>query len=108
MREFELHHVYVVWLGLPIIRGPTQNGSFRKVDRLLRALTRKHPKTSAYIDDFAIFATKQGRYTDYVRDPHGQLVLVRASDGVHYTAAGGDLVARAVLLQLGRVYRLER
>jgi hypothetical protein len=37
---------------------------------------------------------------------HGKLTLMRLPDGVHYTAAAGDLIATQVLKQLGGVYRL--
>ena len=47
---------------------------------------------------------RHGRYADYLPDPHGRLVQMRAADGVHYTAAAGDLIARAVLRQLRSVY----
>jgi hypothetical protein len=37
---------------------------------------------------------------------HGKLTQVRAADGVHYTEAGGDLVAAEVVAQLRAWYRL--
>ncbi len=98
--------IYVVWLGLPIIRGPTQNQSFRTINRLLRVAVARHPGTSAFIDTYGMFATKNGRYTDYLRNAHGRLVLMRAADGVHYQSPAGDLIARAVLARLNTVFDL--
>jgi hypothetical protein len=107
MREFEAAHIYVVWIGLPIIRGPTQNMSFRKVDRILRDVAAEHPATCAYIDTLKMFETPKGRYTDYLREG-GQLVLMRAPDGVHYEPAAGGLIAAAILKQLGQVFDLRK
>ncbi len=106
IRELESAGVYVVWLGLPIIRGPTQNRSFRTVDRLLRAVVALHPQDAAFIDTYRMFASSHGHYTDYLRDRHGRLVLMRAADGVHYQPAAGDLIARTVLARLGKVFDL--
>jgi hypothetical protein len=46
-----------------------------------------------------------GKYTPYLR-VGGKLTLMRLPDGVHYTAAAGDLVARGVLDRLGAYYVL--
>jgi hypothetical protein len=46
-----------------------------------------------------------GTYTAYLR-VDGELTLMRMSDGVHYTDAAGDLVARGVLDRLRRAYVL--
>ena len=46
-----------------------------------------------------------GRYTAYLR-VSGKLTLMRLPDGVHYTDAAGDLVARDVLDRLRRGYVL--
>ena len=46
-----------------------------------------------------------GKYTAYLR-VHGQLTLMRLPDGVHYTAAAGDLIAGNVLDELRRFYVL--
>jgi hypothetical protein len=105
-REFNDAGIYLIWLGLPIIRGPTQNHSFQTIDKLLRAVAVAHPRTVALIDTYRMFETPKGRYTDYLRNAHGALVLMRASDGIHYEPPAGDLIARAVLKRLNEVFDL--
>ncbi|HET8606944.1 MAG TPA: DUF459 domain-containing protein [Gaiellaceae bacterium] len=100
--------VYVVWLGLPIPRGPGFRRSFRVVNGVLRRALAESGKGAAFVDTWHLLATKSGRYADYLPDAHGHLVLMRAADGVHYTQPAGDLIAHAVLAQLGRVYELRR
>lgn len=104
--ELNAAGIYVVWLGLPIIRGPTQNHSFQTINKLLRAVAARHPRTTAFIDTYGMFASRHGRYTDYLRNAHGQLVLMRAADGVHYQAPAGDVIARAVLTRLNAMFDL--
>lgn len=101
-REFARSGAYVIWLGAPITRGEGRNRGFRVVDRVLRSVAAEHGDEAAYIDTWHMFLNRRGRYADYLPDGHGHLVQMRAGDGVHYTPAAGDMVARAVLAQLRR------
>src|SRR5215472_11476305 len=103
-RELAARGVYVVWLGLPIPDGPGFKHSFPIVNRILESVTRAHPLTSTYVDTWHLLDDAHGRYTPYLR-VHGKLTLIRLPDGVHYTAAGGDLVAAQVLKQLRARFR---
>jgi uncharacterized protein len=104
-RELNAEGVHVVWLGLPIPDGPGFKRSFPIVNRILESVVAAHPKTATYIDTWHILADAHGRYAPYLR-VHGKLTLMRLPDGVHYTAAAGDLIAQQVLKRLGAVYRL--
>jgi len=105
-QEFNAHGIYVVWLGAPIPRGGGYVYGFRVVDRIFRAVAATHAPMTAYIDTWRMFSTKSGRYADYLRAPNGQLVRMRATDGIHYEPAAGDEIAHAVLAKLASVYRL--
>jgi hypothetical protein len=103
-RELNAKGVHVVWLGLPIPDGPGFKKSFPIVNRILESVVAAHPKTATYVDTWHILADAHGRYAPYLR-VHGKLTLMRLPDGVHYTAAAGDLIAQQVLKQLGAFYR---
>ena len=105
-REFNDAGTYVVWLGLPVIRGTTWNETFKTMNRLLEAAAAAHPQTSTYIDSYRLLATRSGGYSDYLRGSNSQLVLMRAPDGVHYEPPAGDLIANAILTRLGTVFDL--
>lgn len=102
-RELNAQGVHVVWLGLPIPDGPGFKRSFPIVNRILESVAAAHPKMTDYVDTWDILADAHGRYTPYLR-VHGRLTLMRLPDGVHYTAAAGDLIAQRVLKQLEAVY----
>jgi hypothetical protein len=104
--EFSRAGAYVVWIGLPITRGEGLNQPFRIVNRILRSVAARDDKASSFVDTWKMFSTPGGRYADYLRNTQGRLVLMRASDGVHYTSAAGDLLARAVLQRLNQLYDL--
>ena len=103
--ELNADGVYVVWLGIPISRSPDRNVRFRFIDHILASVARADPKGASYIDAYSLFA-RGGEYHDYLRSPSGQLVLMRAADGVHYTSPAGDLVANAVIARLRQVFDL--
>ncbi len=98
-RELADRGVYVVWLGLPIPDGSGFRHSFPIVNRILESVAKANPRTSTYVDTWDMLADSHGRYTAYLKE-HGQLTLMRLPDGVHYTAAAGDLIAGQVLEQL--------
>ena len=104
-RELNAAGIYVVWLGLPIPDGPGFKKSFPVVNRILESVAKAHAKQSTYVDTWHLLDDFHGRYTAYLR-VHGKLTQMRLPDGVHYTQAGGDLVAAQVVQQLRAVYRL--
>jgi uncharacterized protein len=104
-RELNAKGIYVVWLGLPIPDGPGFKHSFPIVNRILESVAGTHAQTATYVDTWHMLDDFHGRYTPYLR-VHGKLTLMRLPDGVHYTAAAGDLIAAQVLAQLRTVYDL--
>ncbi len=104
-REFLAAGIRVVWLGLPIPDGPGFRRSFPVVNSILALVARKHASRSQFVDTWHLLDSARGKYTAYLR-VGGKLTLVRLPDGVHYTDAAGDLVARDVLARLRQTYVL--
>ncbi|MGZ4383730.1 MAG: SGNH/GDSL hydrolase family protein [Gaiellaceae bacterium] len=103
-RLFAGSGVYVVWVGLPITRGEGRNSAYRVINPIIEQVAASFPKGATYIDTWTMFSTPKGRYADYLGDVHGKLTKMRAEDGVHYLPPAGDLVARAVLQHLAKVF----
>jgi hypothetical protein len=104
-REFGAAGIVTIWIGLPIPDGPGFRRSFPVVNSILRSVARAHPEEAAYVDTWHALEGAHGAYTPYLR-VNGRLTLMRLPDGVHYTAAGGDVVAEEILRRRGRFYRL--
>jgi hypothetical protein len=102
-RELNADGIYVVWLGLPIPDGPGFKKSFPVVNAILESVAKKHAQHATYVDTWHMLDDFHGRYTAYLR-VHGKLTLLRLPDGVHYTAAAGDLIAAQTLEQLRKVF----
>ena len=84
---------------------PATRRSFPVVNSILRSVADAHPDTSRYVDTWHLLDSPRGKYTPYLR-LHGQLTRADFPDGVHYTAAGGDLVVQAILGEIDRLYAL--
>jgi hypothetical protein len=97
---------FVVWIGLPQTRSPDQTARFDVVNAVVEKQARKRPGRAAYIDTYRLFAGDDGGYTEYMRNLSGDLVQVRAADGVHFEREGGDIVAREVLKVLNKQFDL--
>jgi hypothetical protein len=104
-REFNAAGIITLWIGLPIPDGPGFKRSFPIVNSILESVAKAHPKEAAYVDTWHALDGAHGAYTPYLR-VNGTLTLMRLPDGVHYTAAGGEVVADEIVRDLGRFYVL--
>jgi hypothetical protein len=104
---FNAAGIQTVWLGLPIPDGPGFRRSFPVVNAILRSVAKTNAEGSRYIDVWHMLDSAHGSYTPYLR-VHGKLTLLRLPDGVHYTAAAGDLIAAQVVQTLSAWQDLPR
>ena len=86
----------VYWVGDPIMRNAGYRGRIAMMDRIYEAEAARHPGVT-FIDTWRLMANGKGSYAEYLHDEHGDLVLMRAPDGIHLTRAGGDRMAQSVL-----------
>jgi hypothetical protein len=96
----------VFWLGAPITANPSQNRGYQLINSIVQRVIAKFPGRAYYIDAYSIMATPAGRYSPYLETASGQLVLMRASDGVHYSPAGGSRLAFHVLAAMEQAFDL--
>lgn len=78
----------VVWVGLPITNKPNFNWAYKRQNAIYRGVASKHSSFARYIDIWKLFQNKDGHYAPYLASSSGDLVLMRAADGVHMTPAG--------------------
>jgi len=97
---------YLVWIGLPISRDSEQTLRFDVMNSIAQTEAAKRPGRVAYLDTYFFFAGDNGGYTQYVEDPTGKLVKMRADDGIHFERPAGDLIAAKVLDKLEERYDL--
>jgi uncharacterized protein len=86
----------VVWVGIPIVKERQRWGFYRNVNEIYRETASSDPD-STYVDTWNAFEGRDGGYSAFIRNDHGQLVEVRAGDGVHFTPAGYGMLGRLAL-----------
>jgi uncharacterized protein len=96
VREATRAGTRVVWVGLPIVKERQRWGFYRSVNEIYRGTASSDPD-STYIDTWNAFAGKDGGYSAFIRNDHGQLVEIRAGDGVHFTPAGYGMLGKLAL-----------
>lgn len=99
---------YLVWIGLPISRDELQTRRYDVINAVVASEAAKRPRGVAYLDTYFLFAGPDGGFAQYVADPAGKLVKMRADDGVHFERPAGDLIAAKVLERLEERFVLRR
>jgi len=95
----------VYWVGNPIMRDFGYRKRIAMMNHIYEAEAKKHPGVF-FVSTWTALANDKGAYAEYLRDDSGDLVLMRAPDGIHLTRAGGDRMAKVVLDTVYRDWRM--
>ncbi len=98
------HNVPLVWILLPVMREDDAKADAKQMNALVAAAAASRPKV-ALVETWPMTIDADGAFAAYLKDAKGQSRLVRASDGVHFSDAGYDMIADAVLAKLMQVSR---
>lgn len=88
----------VVWLGLPVV-GPGSGLDQRVVDQVNHIYWSEADERGwvDFVDSWSLFVDDEGAYTDRLAMADGERREVRDLDGIHFTMAGAERLAWAVL-----------
>lgn len=89
----------VVWVGQPNMGRPDLAASVPRLNAIFQAQAAARPWV-LYLDAWALTSGPDGRYTAVLPDENGVPRVMRTDDGVHFTPAGGRLLALAVIAAL--------
>jgi hypothetical protein len=79
------------WIGIPITRNVARSQDhYQLMNDIYRTEAEKRPGKVVYIDIYNMFKGPDGGYADYLGIGG---VQVRTPDGLHFTRAGGDMIA---------------
>jgi hypothetical protein len=93
--------VPVVWVGLPVVRGPKATADTLFLDSLYRDAAGKAGIT--YVDVWDGFVDEAGRFLQQGPDFEGQIRRLRSYDGVYFTKAGALKLAHYVEREINRL-----
>ncbi|MYL83907.1 DUF459 domain-containing protein [Desulfovibrio aerotolerans] len=89
------------WIGLPIMGDAPYAKQVQIMNDIVMAECAKY-KSSRYLDTWSLLADDQGGYATFLANEKGVKIKVRANDKVHFTVAGGDILAQSFLTALTR------
>jgi hypothetical protein len=84
----------LIWVGLPVLKSERLSADASAFNDLYREYAAKAGAT--YVDIWEAFATEGGEYSALGPDVDGQIVRLRAADGIHFTKAGALKLAHFV------------
>jgi hypothetical protein len=95
----------VYWVGVPVMAGPNYDAKVRVINGILRFEAGLRLDVR-FIDAYSLFEGDGGGFAPRLPDATGALVTVRDSDGIHFTGAGAERMARRILEVLQADWRL--
>ena len=96
---------HVIWVGLPIMGPGVLAQEMAQMNSIYAAEAGLHPGVT-FVPTWSLFASSSGRYSAYLPGPNGQMVLMRNPDGVHFSGAGADRLANAVVNSMDGAWKI--
>jgi hypothetical protein len=85
----------VIWLGNPIARSPTYSADMSYINDIFAEVAARYG--FQFMPLWTVIADHQGRYSAYGKDRVGKTQRLRGDDGIHFTAAGYELIAEKIV-----------
>ncbi len=94
IRAFRDARIEVIWVGHPVVRDNVYTEDMAFLNQIFQ--TAAADEGAHWVATWDLFTTLDGGYTAYGKGVDGMTQRMRADDGVHFTAAGYDLVASRI------------
>lgn len=89
----------VYWVGLPIMGSPDYDSRMRHISAIVRQQAALRLE-ARFIEAYSLFQGEDGGFAVELPDAAGNPVPVRSTDGIHFTAAGGQRLALRIMEEL--------
>ena len=89
----------VTWCGNPVARSAKYSTDMEYINKIYEA--EAGPFGAQFLPLWSTVADEQGGYTAFGKDRDGVTERLRADDGIHFTAAGYELIAEKIIATLG-------
>lgn len=96
----------VVWVGIPVVAERERWGFYRRVNDIYEGVARDAGPLATYVDAWKLFQGRDGGYTAYLRNDHGDLQQMRAGDGLHFTPTGYGYLGRSAIEAAAQAFGL--
>jgi hypothetical protein len=92
-------HARVFWIGVPVVREEQLQHRVYVANMAARNACGKL-ENCCFIDTSEALCDENRKYTNYLKESNGSSIRIRAKDGIHFSMAGSNLLARYILLKL--------
>lgn len=83
----------VLWIGSPALRDAQADADARQKNEIFSAAVAEfHSDRVRYVEPWKLSQAEKDSFKSFGPDSRGTLIQIRAADGVHFTAAGYDMV----------------
>lgn len=106
MAPFREKKIPVVWVGLPVMKSETFSADMAKLNEIFKERTSR--AEAVFVDLWDSFSDEKGQYSAFGPDINGQIVKIRAADGVHFTPTGAVSVAHFVAEEIKKLYAVRK
>ena len=89
------------WIGLPIMGDPAYAKQAEVMNDIVKVECGRFA-TSRFLDTWSLLTDAQGNYSTFLPNDKGVKIKVRANDKVHFTVAGGDILAQSFLAVMAK------
>ncbi len=90
-------HASILWLGIPVLRDDASNKDALEKNIIFKeAINEMKQERVTYVAPWTLSTSGEETFQPYYTDASGSRVQLRASDGIHFTGAGYDLIAAYV------------
>ncbi len=107
LRILENNQIFVFWIGNPIARDQYYADKMANLNSVYQSVCREY-LNCLYLDTWDILATAEGKYAAYLTDESGQRRLARASDGIHATAFGSQIMLKEIMAMIVDKIKFEK
>jgi uncharacterized protein len=87
--------VKVIWCGNPLARSPAYSADMSYINDIYAEEMARFG--AQFVPLWTVIADEQGGYAAYGKDRDGTTQRLRADDGIHFTAAGYELIAEKIV-----------
>lgn len=89
------------WIGLPIMGDAGYARQALVMNAIIKTECNRFPE-SRFLDTWTLLSDEKGNYSTFLPNDKGVKIKIRANDKVHFTVAGGDILARSLLSVLAK------
>lgn len=106
LQPFRERKIPVIWVGLPVMKSESFSADMARLNEIFKERVQR--QGDVFVDLWEASSDERGQYSAFGPDIDGEIVKIRAADGVHFTPAGAISVGHFVAGEIRKIYQTRR